>query len=473
MRDVKILCYCSSANSTSGYIATEINELGMQTRCDMEAELGRILMQNGISLAIIYRQEDAVLILKRLLTSTGELPKDFSRSVIYVNLAFKFKHDQLDQLNALACYALEEPKEAADKLCAAYDHRARNQFGYSFNKKQIDEVIAYANSRAKKRMNRQNINFEPAAPKRLSEVEACQLLSEGHRIVPDCIFLIKTELTYDRLKQQGFSPMYYITSAENDSIPNQQGEVAPKLGKMMKDFFFKGGRVSTRRIAAVVIPVITCLCMVLLISSFSQKEKDDPNAGVTTEPSVLSAQIEAPGEIVVGETLSYHVQTIGGVSPYRYSLKLYTSEGFERSFAYQDSPDFSIQTDFADRYKAVIYVLDGKGDTCRQDVYTNVSDDKTTCMYTTERLKDGGLSILAVDVVQCGQEISIPEKIEGIPVVHIGSGVFMDCDELEKVELPATLESIDEGAFAPKQTIEFVYEGDSIRVNTYLQQYGF
>lgn len=62
----------------------------------------------------------------------------------------------------------------------------------------------------------------------------------------------------------------------------------------------------------------------------------------------------------------------------------------------------------------------------------------------------GGNAIVA-DLTDAGrnlQTISIPSKINGIPVTSIAESVFYSCENLEEIEMPDTIASIGEGAFA-------------------------
>lgn len=73
--------------------------------------------------------------------------------------------------------------------------------------------------------------------------------------------------------------------------------------------------------------------------------------------------------------------------------------------------------------------------------------------YFEYQVKDGGIVI-------CGyfgreSEVTVPASIAGYPVSVIGSGAFSDCEQVNKINLPDTVMTIQEGAIGGTQTVVY------------------
>lgn len=65
----------------------------------------------------------------------------------------------------------------------------------------------------------------------------------------------------------------------------------------------------------------------------------------------------------------------------------------------------------------------------------------------TYRISDDGTYVIITKCLSSDTKVEVPEKIEELPVKEIGSWSFFDCDNVESVVLPATIQTIGNNAF--------------------------
>lgn len=73
--------------------------------------------------------------------------------------------------------------------------------------------------------------------------------------------------------------------------------------------------------------------------------------------------------------------------------------------------------------------------------------------YLRYTVEDSSVTIVGYNGSE--SEVTIPARIAGNPVNTIAEGAFADCTTVEKVSLPDTIMTIEEGAFAPGQEIVY------------------
>ncbi|MCD8118268.1 MAG: hypothetical protein LUE29_02025 [Lachnospiraceae bacterium] len=78
--------------------------------------------------------------------------------------------------------------------------------------------------------------------------------------------------------------------------------------------------------------------------------------------------------------------------------------------------------------------------------------------YFKYEVEDGGVVITGY--FGTASEVTVPAQIAGNPVYKIASGAFSDCSTVAQVNLPASIMTIEEGAFASSQTIVYYDSSD-------------
>ena len=73
--------------------------------------------------------------------------------------------------------------------------------------------------------------------------------------------------------------------------------------------------------------------------------------------------------------------------------------------------------------------------------------------YLRYTVEDGSVTIAGYNGGE--SEVTIPSKIAGVPVNTIASGAFSNASAVKKINLPDTIMTIEEGAFAQGQTIVY------------------
>ena len=96
----------------------------------------------------------------------------------------------------------------------------------------------------------------------------------------------------------------------------------------------------------------------------------------------------------------------------------------------------------------LFYLLDGNGHYISSDhtsvVYTG-SDSEPEMSFLTSDNNDGTCTVIGVR--GRAADLAIPSEIDGVKVIAIGSYAFKNASWIETLELPETLESIEDGAF--------------------------